>query len=216
MSPHRPSSPCHFAAGPWTAIQAAMVWEAEPGRSPRAGTPCNPVHSAGSVSEVVSVPTPAIYASPIYGRARRGPHPVPCVTAGPSAFRGPLRAGRTPGPGARHLMSPPSAFCLAIVATPRPARRDGGLCPRRSLPALRRVGSPPPPLCPPSTSPDPSLTGGRKSLSPVPQIGYNSHSPQASCSFQPVLRGGLASAVVGLFREGPAGEKLIRSALVEP
>lgn len=51
----------------------------------------------------------------------------------------------------------------------------------------------------------PPLSGGRKTLSPTPYIGYNPHYPLPSDSVQLALPGGPVPAVAGLFCVGPAG-----------
>jgi hypothetical protein len=73
------------------------------------------------------------------------------------------------------------------------------------LPSLRDFSTPPWGGCGPPTPDDEQPIALRNHpLSPIPQIVYNPHSPQAGGSVQPVLPGEPASAVVGLVCAGPA------------
>ena len=68
-------------------------------------------------------------------------------------------------PGATRLLSPPPC-----------ARRDGGVCPLVSPPALRRPGLPPLALGPPPVPAGVPVVCGHKALPLAPGFGYNPHS----------------------------------------
>jgi hypothetical protein len=65
---------------------------------------------------------------------------------------------------------------LSLLSTPRRARRDGGVCPRVSPLALRRLGLPPLALGLPPAPAGVLVVRGHKALPSVPGFGYNPHS----------------------------------------
>ncbi len=106
---------------------------------------------------------------------RGGPHEVPGVPRGAPAGRSRLPAGPNPGPSPGHVMSLPVACRLPLVSPPRRARRDGGVCPLVSPPALRGRGLPPPAFGPPPVPAGVSVVCGHKPLPSAPGFGYNPH-----------------------------------------
>ncbi len=107
---------------------------------------------------------------------RRGHRAVPGVPRGAAAPRRRLPAGPTPGPSTGQLMRPPVACRVPLGSPPRRARRGGGVCPRVSPPALRRLGLPPPAFGPPPVPAGVPVVCAQNALPSALGFGYNPHS----------------------------------------
>jgi len=83
---------------------------------------------------------------------------------------------RTATHGPLEALVPQRAISLPPSLLPRPARREAGVFPLASPPALPRLGSPSPSPSPPPVLATLLAPRRRKALPSVPGFGYNPHS----------------------------------------
>ena len=131
--------------------------------------------------------------------------PMTVWRAGRLHVVGLLRPGALPVPVWDTSCARPGACVIHRGARPAPGGGGARSVPDAAGRAFPAVLSPPALAWAMPTAPGPPRDRTHKTLPPRPRPRYNPHSSQASGSVQPVLPGGPASAVVGLFCEGPAG-----------